>query len=406
MKIVITHPHGNQNTSKTVRILYKKNLLDTFWTTIAFPKKFIFLKKRTYDIDFRYIKLRFVKELFRQVCRFLKLKKFHTKDADIFSTNSVYKDLDLKVSRYLYSRKKTNKINAIYSYEDCALNSFKAAKEIGIKTVYDLTSPYWRLKKNIIDEELRINPEWRLSSLEIMSDIKCQNKDQEILLSDKLIVASSFSAKSLDFNQIKTLKEIKIIPYGVDLPKKNKIFKRQKNEKLKILFVGRPVISKGIHYLIKIVNKLEIPWELEIAGSMTEKPQQISQNLNQFLRDDRCKFLGQISYEEVKNKMKTNHVFLFPTMFEGFGQVILEAMSSSLPIITTINTAGIDIINNGKNGYLTNIRDVDNSKDILHTLYDNEDLRVSIAENSFKNAINFSWKNYEKNLENFLKEEI
>ena len=406
MKILITHPHGNQNTSRTVKTLYKINLLDTFWTTIAFPKKFIFLKKRTYDIDFRYIKLRFIKELFRQVCRFLKLKKFYTNDADIFSTNSVYKDLDLKVSRYLYSIKKNNKINAIYSYEDCALNSFKAAKEMGIKTVYDLTSPYWRLKKNIIDEELKINPEWRLSSLEIMSDIKCQNKDQEILLSDKLIVASSFSAKSLDLNQTKTLKEIKIIPYGVDTPNKNKIFKRQKNEKLKILFVGRPVISKGIHYLIKIVNKLEIPWELEIAGSMMEKPQQISQNLNQFLRDDRCKFLGQISYEEVKNKMKTNHVFLFPTMFEGFGQVILEAMSSSLPIITTINSAGIDIINNGKNGYLTNIRDIDNSKDILHSLYDNEDLRVSIAENSFKNAINFSWKNYEKNLENFLKEEL
>ena len=96
------------------------------------------------------------------------------------------------------TKKKSNKINVIYSYEDCALNSFKTAKKQGIQTVYDLTSPYWRLKKNIIDEELKINPEWRLSSLEIMSEKKCQNKDKEILLSDKLIVASSFSAKSLD----------------------------------------------------------------------------------------------------------------------------------------------------------------------------------------------------------------
>ena len=102
--------------------------------------------------------------------------------------------------------------------------------------------------------------------------------------------------------------------------------------------------------------------------------------------------------------MKTNHIFLFPTLFEGFGQVILEAMSSSLPIITTINTAGKDIIENGKNGYLTDIRDVNISKDILHNLYDNEDLRMHIAENSHKNSINFSWKNYEKNLGNFLKE--
>ena len=392
MKILIIHPHGNQNTSKTVKTLYKTNLLDTFWTTIAFPKKLNFFKKKIYNIDYKYIKIRFFKELLRQICILLKLKKFYSKDSDIFSTNSVYKDLDLKVSRYLETKKKSNKINLIYSYEDCALNSFKTAKELGIKTVYDLTSPYWRLKKNIINEELKINPEWRLSSLEIMSEKKCQNKDKEILLSDKLIVASSFSAKSLDLNPNKITNEIKIIPYGIDPPQNNKIFKRQENDKLKILFVGRPVISKGIHYLVRIINKLEIPWELEIAGNIPEKPEEISKELNQFLKDYRCKFLGQISHHEVKNKMKTNHIFLFPTLFEGFGQVILEAMSSSLPIITTINTAGKDIIENGKNGYLTDIRDVNISKDILHNLYDNEDLRMHIAENSYKNSINYSWK--------------
>ena len=41
MKILIIHPHGNQNTSKTVKTLYKTNLLDTFWTTIAFLLNFL-----------------------------------------------------------------------------------------------------------------------------------------------------------------------------------------------------------------------------------------------------------------------------------------------------------------------------------------------------------------------------
>ena len=175
MKILIIHPHGNQYTSKSVKTLYKTNLLDTFWTTIAFPKKLNFLRKKIYNVDYKYIKIRFFKELLRQICVLFKLKKFYSKDSDIFSTNSVYKDLDLKVSRYLETKKKSNKINVIYSYEDCALNSFKIAKKQGIQTVYDLTSPYWRLKKNIIDEELKINPEWRLSSLEL-----CQKKNVRI----------------------------------------------------------------------------------------------------------------------------------------------------------------------------------------------------------------------------------
>ena len=40
MKILISHPHGNKNTNKVVSKLGKLNLLDTFWTTIAFPFRF------------------------------------------------------------------------------------------------------------------------------------------------------------------------------------------------------------------------------------------------------------------------------------------------------------------------------------------------------------------------------
>jgi hypothetical protein len=43
MKVLISHPHGNQNTKKVVNILGKLNLLETFWTTFAspFPGKII-----------------------------------------------------------------------------------------------------------------------------------------------------------------------------------------------------------------------------------------------------------------------------------------------------------------------------------------------------------------------------
>ncbi len=50
MKIVISHPHGNQNTSQVVRSLEKFNLLDTFWTTFAFPNKLNFFKKKKFTI--------------------------------------------------------------------------------------------------------------------------------------------------------------------------------------------------------------------------------------------------------------------------------------------------------------------------------------------------------------------
>ena len=47
--------------------------------------------------------------------------------------------------------------------------------------------------------------------------------------------------------------------------------------------------------------------------------------------------------------------FLFPSLFEGFGQVLLESFSCGLPVITTFNTAGSDIIEDNKNGFLTQL---------------------------------------------------
>ena len=145
MKILISTPNVNLNIAKVIGIFKKLNYLDTFWTTILFPFKFKFLRKRYYkEIDFRYVRLNFFKEAMRKICSILKLKNLYLDDENIFSVNAVNKDLDKKVAKYLL---KNNKINIIYSYEDCSKESFNVARSKNIKTIYDLTSPYWRLKK-------------------------------------------------------------------------------------------------------------------------------------------------------------------------------------------------------------------------------------------------------------------
>ena len=396
MKVLISHPHGNKNTKKVVSMLGKLNLLDSFWTTIAFPFRFGIFKKRLYKIRFKKIKLRFLKEFLRHICIFLKLKRFYLYEDSIFSVSSIYKDLDIRVGKYLNINKK--KINAIYSYEDCALNSFKIANKSCIKTIYDLTSPYWLFKEKILEEEINLQPDWSLSTTEITSQNKCKNKDEEIALSDQIIVASSFTAKSLELFEQNIKSKINVVPYGITCPAKKIINKRHKNDKLKIIFAGKPTLSKGIQYLIQILDQLDLPWELEIAGSIPEKPHQISQKLDLFLKDPRCKFLGQIQNKNLLKKMRESHIFLFPSLFEGFGQVILEALSCGLPLITTNNTAGLDIIDDGKNGFLTPIRDTKKTIDIIYNLYQNEELRMSIAENGFIKASEFTWTKYQNEL--------
>jgi glycosyltransferase involved in cell wall biosynthesis len=102
--------------------------------------------------------------------------------------------------------------------------------------------------------------------------------------------------------------------------------------------------------------------------------------------------------------MKNSHIFMFPSLYEGFGQVLLEAISCGLPVITTENTGGPDFIKNGHNGFITPIRDTQQTIEILQKLYHNEDFRISISENSIITSKEFSWEKYNNQIKTLFNE--
>jgi glycosyltransferase involved in cell wall biosynthesis len=63
-------------------------------------------------------------------------------------------------------------------------------------------------------------------------------------------------------------------------------------------------------------------------------------------------WIPSLSHDEVLSCMGEHDVFVFPSLFEGFGLVITEAMSQGVPVITTDRTAGPDIISDGVDGWL------------------------------------------------------
>ena len=66
-----------------------------------------------------------------------------------------------------------------------------------------------------------------------------------------------------------------------------------------------------------------------------------------------------LATSELVKEFHNSDVLIFPSLVEGFGQVILEAMSSGLPVICTPNTAGRDLFTSGKEGMIVPIRDID-----------------------------------------------
>ncbi len=96
--------------------------------------------------------------------------------------------------------------------------------------------------------------------------------------------------------------------------------------------------------------------------------------------------------------MRRHHVFVFPSLFEGFGLVLSEAMACGLPVIATSHTAAPDLITNGHEGFIIPIRSPDAIAQRLTELSEDEDRRRNMGIRAIQRAQALTWTSYRRNL--------
>ena len=118
--------------------------------------------------------------------------------------------LDKKVAKRL---RRLTGCGAVYAYEDCALQTFRTAREKGIARIYDLPIGYWRVAQEIYAEERERQPEWAgtLTGARDSAE-KLARKEEELSLAQRVVVASSFTKATLEKAPVKATLEV--IPYG------------------------------------------------------------------------------------------------------------------------------------------------------------------------------------------------
>jgi glycosyltransferase involved in cell wall biosynthesis len=239
----------------------------------------------------------------------------------------------------------------VYGYEDTTLFSFRKAKELGLECIYDLPIGYWRTAHSLLIKEKERWPDW-MATMPGLEDSasKLARKDEELRLADRIFVASSFTANTLkDFPE--KIAPVQVIPYG--FPTVSNEVRQYENFKkkrpLRLLFVGSLSQRKGIADLFEAVKFFGEKVTLTLVGSKTTED---CPALNEAL--NRHRWIPSLAHESVLKLMRQHDVLVFPSLFEGFGLVITEAMSQGTPVITTDRTAGPDLIEHGKNGWLIN----------------------------------------------------
>jgi glycosyltransferase involved in cell wall biosynthesis len=356
--ILFSHPTLNANAKALINGLLKNKILYKLYTCIAvFQGQLLYklgstpklkdLKRRSLDATWQpYTQSNSFFEFGRLLASKLHLEYFVKHEKGFFCIDKVYQQHDKWVANSL-AKAKNEGITGVYAYEDGALATFTKAKQLGLTCIYDLPIGYWKSARLLMQKEFDINPDWS-STLTGFNDSpeKLDKKNQELALSDVVFVASSFTKKTLE-EYSGNLPEIKVIPYGFPEVKQKKEYPSLVNRKLKVLFIGGLSQRKGLSYLFDAVEGMQNKVELTVVGHKAVSNCNV---LNLAL--EKHKWIPSLSHDQVLACMREHDVFVFPSLFEGFGLVITEAMSQGVPVITTDRTAGPDIINHGKDGWI------------------------------------------------------
>jgi glycosyltransferase involved in cell wall biosynthesis len=415
MIILLSHPTGNANVKAIAACLESNGILYEFNTSIAsFPNNIWYrlggikglsdFRRRSYSALLQPFTICHpYRELGRVFANKFGYNSLIKHETGIFSIDKIYNNFDKMVSKRLCNAK-VNGISTVYAYEDGALASFRVAKKLGIKCIYDLPIAYWETMRKLMIEEAERLPNWAITLKGgiLDSEKKLARKTEELELADLVVTPSSFVKNSLP--QWASKKKLIISPFGS--PTSDGYFniplesgKSIANKKLRVLFVGSMGQRKGLADLFAAINLLNNPnIELVVMGSLLEPLSFYKTECKYFIYEP-----GR-SHLEVLKLMRSCNVFCLPSIVEGRALVMQEAMSQGLPLIITPNTGGEDLIIEGKTGFLVPIRSPEIIAEKLQWFLDNKFVIPEMGIHAMEHAKNYSWEKYSNTIIHALNE--
>lgn len=186
---------------------------------------------------------------------------------------------------------------------------------------------------------------------------------------------------------------------------------RSRNQVCKILFFSNLFIFKGLFDLLAALGSLKcrgFHFTLSIAGEEGDiKQNELFEEIRHFNLEKEVEYIG-IKYGKEKRDVFSSHdVFVFPSKNDIWGLVILEAMQASLPVVAYDTGAVSDMVEDGKNGFLCKVGDVEDMSLKIAKLIDNPALCIKFGTNGREKYIsNFTFDRYEDQINSIFKQVI
>lgn len=349
MKVLFIHPTGNKNSRVVLQSLSEQGFLDVYFTGFAvnsasLSRKFIpssikkFTRLRSYSND---VYIRTHQSRLAAIFQFIVSKFVHVNWINKFAVEYLFHSVDRRAYKYL--KNTVNKPNLVIFHSGCGLQTAQLAQKLSIPVIMELPVAHIDFIQTTYHQLSLRYPDW-ISTLPLYAS---HEKSIELKYADTIVCPSKFVVDSIPscIDQSK----ISLIRYGYDTrkPSCERSHIVHPKKKLRVLFVGQLTQRKGVADIFTVARGLNPDlFEFVFIGSHIMK--------TSFYRKQcpNAIFLSHLSRDEVLAQMNDSDVFLFPTYAEGRALVVLEALSSGLPVITT-NNSGFDDINIHNNfGYI------------------------------------------------------
>lgn len=296
-----------------------------------------------------------------------------------------------KVARYAIK----NNVDAVICYDANALACFSLLKKHApdILRIMDNSAPnryglflnYHELneKYKIIDNQPDAFKKFLIDEKEALY------YKREAELADKHIVASTFSKRMLTSIGIHK-KNIEIVPYGFSGKKNDNNSGFVTRDKLRFLFVGEISAQKGIFNFLAAAQCLKDQAEFHAVGGGIDNLKEEYQ----IMILESINYHGYMLKQDLFELYSDMDVFVFPTLGDGFGFVVLEALHFGLPVICSRNSVGEDIIKDAYNGFLFDAGDSDSLIVCMEHFINNRDEVKRMQVNASKSVKYYTWTAY------------
>lgn len=292
---------------------------------------------------------------------------------------------DKYVARRVYSNQSVlNRV--LHGWASHCKETLQVAKTCGYKTFLESACPHPVFKtKLLLAEAERMGVPYK----ECPRWIDTVNAECE--LADRIVVPSTYSYQSfveLGYPRSKLVK----VPLGVNVaeitPPKDRGVKTEGRRPFTVLMVGTDALRKGAYYLLRAWQKLRLKdAELVIRCGVTKNAQPL-------LSQPGVRHIAGVSRTELIRLYQEATIFCFPSIDDGFGLVVLEAMAAGLPVIISENVGAKDLINDGVEGFVIPIRDIQRLCEKIEYFYENPESVAAMGVNARKLAEQHDWSRY------------